>query len=279
MRFTVVGGAGFIGSHLIQHFAQHGIECFCPERGKNSIFERPLGNVIYSAGVTADSRQRPLDAIRAHVCYLVDLLQRADFDSFLYLSGTRVYVGSQTAVEEQDLVANPHRLDDIYNLSKLTGEAACLADPRAQVRVARLSNVYGANWVSQNFLDSIIKDALLTGKVALRTALDSAKDYISVQDVVRLLPRIAAGGRRRVYNVASGRNVTNGELVDSLHKLTGCQVEVVTEAPRYIFPPISIGRIRDEFEFTAASVRGDLPKLVAEYRMLAEANRPRTSQF
>jgi cephalosporin hydroxylase len=60
----------------------------------------------------------------------------------------------------------------------------------------------------------------------LEQTLDSAKDYVSVDDVVDLVLRIAREGRQRVYNVASSANVTHGEIVDCLQATTGCAVEV-----------------------------------------------------
>lgn len=83
----------------------------------------------------------------------------------------------------------------------------------------------------------------------LRTALESAKDYICVDDVVRLLPEIARHGQARVYNVASGRNVSHGELLAAVAAIVPLTVEVEAGAPAVVSPTISTARALQELGF------------------------------
>jgi nucleoside-diphosphate-sugar epimerase len=133
-------------------------------------------------------------------------------------------------------------------------------------RVARLSNVYGPDFHSDNFLSSIVRDAVSGEKLVLHTAPESAKDYISVDDVVSALIQIAERGREQIYNVASGINVSHRELAEKLRGLTGCEVEFIANAPVARFPPIDIERLRSEFAFAPSSVLDDLPQLVESYK-------------
>lgn len=265
--FTILGSTGFIGKKLVGALRQEHHEVYTPLRGDTEIFDRELGDVIYSIGLTADFRSRPFDTVKAHVCLLRRLLQRARFRTFLYLSSTRVYGRAARAEESQRLTVDPLEPEDLYNISKLMGESLCMATQRAAVRIVRLSNVYGSNMGSQNFLDSVLREAVLERRVRLRSALDSAKDYVSISDVAELLPRIAASGRARLYNVASGRNVSNRELMEGLSSVVApLAVEVEERAPTAIFPQISIDRIRQEFGFTPRHLLTELPELVKELR-------------
>jgi nucleoside-diphosphate-sugar epimerase len=266
-RCTVIGASGFIGRHLVASLERGGAEVLAPPRGSSLVFEEDLGHVFYCAGLTADWRRRPLDAVHAHVGHLVDVLERARFASLLYLSSTRVYKRAAAAVEDALLSALPAEPDDLFDLSKMLGEAACLADTRhgGATRVARLSNVYGPDYLSDNFLSSILRDAV-RGHVVLRTSRASEKDYVGVEEVVALLPRIATSGRERVYNVASGVNTQNGALLDEIVRLTGCTLEVAAGAPTTTFPVISIDRIRRELDFTARPVSTALAGLVDAFR-------------
>jgi len=265
MKYTVLGSSGFIGSHLVRWLESQGHDCHAPARGED-LSGRPLGHVIYCIGLTADWRGRQHDTVKAHVCALLEVLEKTDFESLLYLSTTRLYAGIEDTREGGNLRVNPLRTDDLYNVSKIMGESICLSSPRETIRVARLSNVFGDDFTSENFLTSVLRDAAEHNQVILRTSLDSAKDYVSVDDVVRLLPRIASAGRRRVYNVASGENTTHRELVDAIVKVTGCRIEVAEGSPTVSFPPILIERIREEFGFSPVRVADALPKLVAEYK-------------
>jgi nucleoside-diphosphate-sugar epimerase len=260
LDFTVFGASGFIGRSLTRYLKARGQACFEPARGDRTVFERPLGHVVYCIGLTADWRTRPLDVVEAHVTFLEQILRRAQFSSMLYLSSTRIYKRSASGSEEAVIPVLTSDPDDLFDASKLLGEAICLADSRP-TRVARLSNVYGPDLRSENFLSSIIRDAL-KGRIVLRTALDSAKDYVSVDQVAPLLFQIATGGRRRVYNVASGLDTTHATIVGELVKHTGCEVEVVPNAPRTGFPRMDVSRIREEFGFSPREVAGDLGKLV-----------------
>jgi len=261
MEFTILGSSGFIGSNLLTHLEHSGHSCFAPDRNHHGVFTEQLGNVIYCVGLTADFRQRPYDTVRAHVCLLADILEKSRFESLLYLSSTRVYAGALNGGEETPLLAG-----DIYNASKLTGEALCFASGRSNVRVARLSNVFGGDFDSDNFLPALIRAAVQDDHIKLSTALDSAKDYVSIDDVVTILPKIAMDGNQRIYNVASGSNTSNRELVQVIRELTGCSFEVAIGGSTISFPPIEIARLRDELGFSPAGILDHLGELVSGFR-------------
>lgn len=266
MRFCVLGSSGFVGSHLAAFLRGQGHTVLMPGRNDPAVFAEELGHAIYCIGLTADFRSRPFDTVRAHVCYLAEILEKSRFESLLYLSSTRLYGGAGSADEEAVLQADPQNPGDLYNLTKMTGESLCFSCGRADVRVARLSNVYGADFKSENFLSSIIRDAVKYKHVVLRSSLESAKDYVGIDDVADILPRIAVAGRHRLYNVASGANVSNGALLQRLAELAGCTVSVEAGAPVLRFPKIDTQRIRDEFSFAPRSVLDGLDELVNSYR-------------
>lgn len=87
-----------------------------------------------------------------------------------------------------------------------------------------------------------------------------------IDDAVEALIRIADAGQERIYNVASGRNVSHAELLGGLQRVTGCEVAWSAEAKRTVFPTISIGRLRDEFGMTPASPIDHLDALIAAYK-------------
>ena len=263
---TVLGAEGFIGSHLVRRLQAEEIACYLPQRDEN-LAGKELGQVIYCIGLTSDFRTRPYQAVESHVCKLLEIIQTSSFDSLLYLSSTRLYEqsGRAKAYEDEDLAFNPLNSSDIYGLSKAMGESMTLA-LGAKGRIVRLSNVYGVDFSQQNFLSAILKEAMLQGTITLETTPASAKDYISVSDVVKLLPKIALSGRERIYNIASGVNITNEQLTSAIERLTGCKVTTQDDAASLVFPEIDITRIGSEFDFAPASLFSDLPELVKSYK-------------
>ncbi len=251
VKFTVFGGAGFIGRHLVAFLESEGQEVLVPERGVVVEPGSELGHVIYCIGLTADFRERPLDTVEAHVHALTRLMQPARFDSWLYLSTTRLYggLGAAGIGKENTPVSVLPSADSLYDLSKLLGEAICIGRGDPQLRVARLSNVYGPGQSADTFLGSIITEIQRTGTATIREHPQSSKDYIAVGDVVRLLVNISLRGKEQVYNVASGEVTTHREIADRLKELTGKPVAFAAGGVKREFPQIDISRIRGEFGF------------------------------
>lgn len=261
---TILGSSGFIGSRLASRLDELSLKYQAIGR-HDALPTGNLGTVIYCIGLTADFRSRPFDTVEAHVCKLLEVLRDSNFDTLLYLSSTRLYTTSVSASANQSVRVAPADPDDLYNISKVMGEAITLNCGKP-TRVARVSNVYGADFTSANFLSSIIRDAIATKKIVLQTAATSAKDYISVDDVVDGLIAIATKGGEQIYNVASGVNVSNLELAEKLRSLTGCSIEIVPDAPVVSFPPINVERMQSEFDFRPSLLLDDLPQLVTMYK-------------
>ena len=266
IKITILGASGFIGSHLVTQLREEQINYWAPDREDPTIYKRSLGHVIYCIGLTADFRTRPFDTVNAHVCLLLKVLKQCKFDSFLYLSSTRMYgAGQGIAREEDPLKIHPLDFNDLYNISKAMGESICFATGKDTVRVVRLSNVYGSDFKSENFISSLIRDALRYNKMVLHTSLDSGKDYINIKDAVNILPKIAMHGSHKIYNVASGKNTTNDQIVNIISRLTGSIVEVDKNAKRIGYPTIDISQIKEEFAFSPAMITNDLNELVSKY--------------
>jgi nucleoside-diphosphate-sugar epimerase len=263
MKFTILGAGGFIGRNLCAYLKSAGHEHLTPSRDELSRLSEPLGHVIYAIGLTADFRWRPVETMEAHVCLLNRLLDRLDYESFVYLSSTRVYCGATSGSEDSAISVNPGDPDQFYNISKLAAEAICLTRTDERLRVARLSNVYGAGADDNNFLPALIK-AARSGALHLQTSAESERDYISMEDAAELLAKISLNGSRRLYNVASGENVKTRDIVSVLARETGCGVTVADNAPVVKFPVVSTARIREEFGFVPKNLVETLPKLIKQ---------------
>lgn len=264
MRFTVFGASGFIGRTLTAHLRSAGHEVRAPARDEIPEPGDDLGHVVYAIGLTGDFRSRPLDTVDAHVTALVDRIREATFDSWLYLSSTRVYGGLDAASvsEESALLARP-TADGIYDLSKLLGEAVCASRPEPQVRVARVSNVYGPGSHSGTFLGMLLADVAAGRDITIGEGPDSSKDYVAVDDLCRMIEHVATSGRHRLYNLAGGEPVTHAQIATVIAQHTPCSVAFADGAPTRAFPRIDIARILAETGSRPARLVDRLPDMLA----------------
>jgi dTDP-4-dehydrorhamnose reductase len=157
----------------------------------------------------------------------------------LYVSSTRVYDGAEATGEGTRIGVLPG-VSDPYVSSKIAGECAVLAaSPRALV--ARLSNVAGPSVRSGLFLSDILRQAARDGTVQLRSALTSSKDYVDVRDAAAWTVDLALAGAPRILNLAAGRNLEHGELLDALARVAPLRVVVAEGSPEIIVPSIDAG--------------------------------------
>ena len=265
--YTIFGGKGFIGRNIAEKLNENNIEFFIPEKNDDKIYEKKLGKVIYCAGLTSDFRERPYDTVEAHVNYLSKILKNASFETFVYISSTRVYFSSTYGNEESYLSVNPNNPDDLFNISKLMGESLCLNSGKDNIKIARISNVFGDDFTSNNFIYSIIKDAVEKKEIILNTTLDSEKDYIRIDDVVNMILKLSNKGKSGIYNVATGKNISNEFITSRLKKMTNCNIKVSENATAIKFPIINICKIKEEFNFIPLEPEDLIEELVNNYKL------------
>jgi nucleoside-diphosphate-sugar epimerase len=261
---TVLGASGFIGSNIVNKLTKTGEEVYAPKRGEN-FGDRNLGDIIYSIGMTADFRTKPFETVAAHICVLNEILKECSFNSLTYLSSTRVYINAtkKNAEEEDKILVDPANADELYTLTKLTGERLCLSSGR-NVKVVRLSNIIGNDFNSDNFLTDIVRRINKKGAFTLFSTLSSAKDYLFIDDAVDLLIKIALAGKEKVYNVASGKNSTNEEIINELKKNLQFSYQVSENAKEIKFPEISVKKINTEFDFKPTSIAQQISTLLKQ---------------
>lgn len=264
--FTVFGGDGFVGRHVCLRLRELGYEVRKAPRDETALQGKSLGHVIYAIGVTGDFRQRTRDTIEAHAAKLARLLASTHFDSWLYLSSTRIYRGIDSIEPVDEEVWLPVRpdADTVYDLSKLLGEAICLGTGVPKVRIARLSHVYGKGQGRQSFLGALLHELESERSLVITESAESRRDFIAVQDVAEALIRIALQGCARIYNLASGKMITNAALAEAIARTSGYPVRFAGNSACHRSPPISVARLQHEFGFTARALLDELPSLIQD---------------
>ncbi len=269
MKFTVLGSTGFVGSNMVSFLKEKNIDVYAPDIRIDDIKNQDLGHIIYAIGIS-DFTKRPFETVEANVCTLKQILTQAKFDSLVFCSSTRIYQGVLSTNEEDTLNINPLQLNDLYNISKAMGESLCVASKMDNVRIARLSNVSGNNFNSELFLPDVIRNAITKNKITVFSSLESEKDYVYIDDVVKLLYRITISGKEKIYNVASGQNTKARNLVTKISQLTGCSIEENNKDKLWSFMPISTTRITSEFDFKPVNVVDKIEHMILSFKSYFE---------
>ena len=138
--------------------------------------------------------------------------------------------------------------------------------PNDNVRVIRLSNVIGDDFASGNFLFSLIHEAVEFKEIKLKQSPFIERDYIALTSVIKMIEKIALLGNERVYNVASGINISNVEILKEISRITDCDVIMDKENEDYTFPVIENKKIINEFSFQPETILNNIENLIKVYQ-------------
>ena len=266
----VTGGAGFIGSHLVEALVERGhkvrvldnlstgnlanlasvkdcIEFIEGDICDGALVKRVMEGVEYvfhQAALASVPRsvEYPLDTHAACVTGTVTLLDAARRSGRIRRF---VYAGSSSAYGDQPFSAK--RETDLpdpispYGAAKLAGEYYCrafYATYGLPTVVIRYFNVFGPRQDPNSPYSAVIPlfiTAILRGRrpVIFGDGLQS-RDFTYVENVVHanLLAAEKPGVEGRVFNAANGKSITLLELIAALNEVLGTQVEPEFAPPR-----------------------------------------------
>lgn len=258
----VTGGAGFIGSHLVEHLVAAGAPVTVVDNlatGRLEHLQTVAPNVNLVVGDLGDVlrlKRVKLDeyALVFHLAansYIPPSVANPAFDFHANLQNTFALLEAlrQTAsapglvnVSSAAVYGNPARLPiretdptipiAPYGVSKLAAERyvavySLLYGLRA-VSV-RLFSIYGPRQRKQVVYDLFCKLQANPKRLEILGDGSQARDFTYVLDVVQalLLVATAAPNHGEVYNVASGTTHTIAELVEACCRVSGLKPEIV----------------------------------------------------
>tara|TARA_Y100001958_G_C21210173_1_gene535970 strand:- start:872 stop:1666 length:795 start_codon:yes stop_codon:yes gene_type:complete len=259
--FTIFGHTGFLGSNLAKYLKKYKI--FLPPK-KKFIFKKNLGNIIYCIG-SDDWKKDTFNSFNANLGYIPIIIKNNKFKSFTFISSCRIYNNSQTTIEDSKFKFNPIDSDEYYNLKKVLAENY-LVSSKKKIKIVRVSNIFGFSPRSPLVFPMFVKNGLLRKKIFISVNKNSSKDFIHIDDVVKLITKIILKGKSQIYNIASGRNLKLGTLANEIKKRVKCKIILKNQNIKIIEPKIDIRKIKREFDFIPKKFINDLDNIIGQYK-------------
>lgn len=268
-KFLVTGGAGFIGSHIVDALVARGdqvrvldnlstgslanlehvrqaVEFIEGDMTNSSVVRQAVEGVdciFHEAALASVPRsvEAPLDshaACATGTLHLLDAARRSGVRRLVYAASSSAY-GDQpfSSKRETDLLApiSP------YGAAKLAGEMYCQAFTATygfETVCLRYFNVFGPRQDPDSPYSAVIPlfiTALLAGR---RPTVfgdgQQSRDFTFISDVVQgnLLAADADRVAGRVFNIAGGRSISLLQLLKALNDALGTDVQPLHQPPR-----------------------------------------------
>jgi UDP-glucose 4-epimerase len=258
MKVLITGGAGFIGSHLVEHFQgkaevrvldnlrsgyRKNLDGFKVEFIEGDILDRNavkeavkgIDYIFHLAAMISvpESMFKPIECVDINVKGLLIVLEEAaaaGVKKLCFSTSAAIYGDNPVVPKREEMLPEPK---SPYAITKLDGEYYCnmfTKEGKLQTACMRYFNVFGPRQDPKSAYAAAVPiftaKAVANEKITIFGDGDQTRDFIYVKDIVAANVFMAENDFTGVYNVAYGKKITINDLVEKIKTITGSSSEV-----------------------------------------------------
>lgn len=260
MRIVITGGAGFIGSHLVEYFQGSAeilvfdnlrsghrknlegfdhtfIEADIVDRAALDDAMRGVDLVFHLAAMISvpESMERPGECVKINTFGLLNVLEAAaaaNVTKVVLASSAAVYGDNPAIPKTESMMPEPK---SPYAITKLDGEhylAMFRREGKLDTASLRLFNVFGPRQDPESHYAAAIpifmRQALAGKDITIFGDGEQTRDFVHVKDVVAALVHIACTpGLNGAFNVGYGKSITVNQLASDIIRLSSSTSGIV----------------------------------------------------